>query len=203
MFKKHHFKNSIVLKSILTLGIIYGGTVGIYPKAGAATQNSSSVQDKQFQKVEEVPNNSEKALVKKLYDRYSKNTINGKSNKSRNWVYSERPLNENQVRIHLEGTYTFAGRVFTPKRNITLNKEVMTLKELDHIIRFAHISYGLYMGNHLPKGNIVINTKDGGKYTLESHKELQKDRENVKINTADVKNVTFALVESINDIEPI
>lgn len=203
MFKKHHFKNSIVLKSILTLGIIYGGTVGIYPKADAATQNSSSVQDKQFQKVEEVPNNSEKALVKKLYDRYSKNTINGKSNKSRNWVYSERPLNENQVRIHLEGTYTFAGRVFTPKRNITLNKEVMTLKELDHIIRFAHVSYGLYMGNHLPKGNIVINTKDGGKYTLESHKELQKDRENVKINTADVKNVTFDLVESINDIEPI
>ncbi len=34
------------------------------------------------------PNNSEKALVKKLYDRYSKDTINGKSNKSRNWVYS-------------------------------------------------------------------------------------------------------------------
>ncbi len=33
----------------------------------------------------------------------------------------------------------------------------------------------------------VINTKDGGKYTLESHKELQKDRENVKINTADIK----------------
>ena len=91
-------------------------------------------------KVEEVPNNSEKLWLK-LYDRYSKNTINGKSNKSRNWVYSERPLNENQVRIHLEGTYTVADRVYTPKRNITLNKEVVTLKELDHIIRFAHISY--------------------------------------------------------------
>lgn len=196
MFKKHHSKNSILLKSILSLGIIYSGSFGIYSKAGASTQNSSSLQDKQFQKVEEVPNNSEKALVKKLYDRYSKNTINGKSNKSRNWVYSERPLNENQVRIHLEGTYTVADRVYTPKRNITLNKE-------DHIIRFAHISYGLYMGEHLPKGNIVINTKDGGKYTLESHKELQKDRENVKINTADIKNVTFDLVKSVNDIEQV
>ena len=40
------------------------GTFGIYPKADASTQNSSSVQDKQLQKVEEVPNNSEKALVK-------------------------------------------------------------------------------------------------------------------------------------------
>lgn len=129
--------------------------------------------------------------------------INGKSNKSRNWVYSERPLNENQVRINLEGTYRVADRVYTPKRNITLNKEVVTLKELDHIIRFAHISYGLYMGEHLPKGNIVINTKDGGKYTLESHKELQKDRENVKINTADIKNVTFKLVKSVNDIEQV
>ncbi|HDF5498727.1 TPA: toxin [Staphylococcus aureus] len=200
MFKKYDSKNSILLKSILSLGIIYGGTFGIYPKADASTQNSSSVQDKQLQKVEEVPNNSEKALVKKLYDRYSKDTINGKSNKSRNWVYSERPLNENQVRIR---TYTVAGRVYTPKRNITLNKEVVTLKELDHIIRFAHISYGLYMGEHLPKGNIVINTKNGGKYTLESHKELQKNRENVEINTDDIKNVTFELVKSVNDIEQV
>ncbi|HDI7306948.1 TPA: toxin, partial [Staphylococcus aureus] len=47
------------------------------------------------------------------------------------------------------------------------------------------------------------NTKDGGKYTLESHKELQKNRENVKINTADVKNVTFELVKSVNDIEQV
>ncbi|SCT83771.1 enterotoxin [Staphylococcus aureus] len=153
-------------------------------------------------------NNSKKLkkyqiIQKKLYDRYSKNTINGKSNKSRNWVYSERPLNENQVRIHLEGTYRVADRVYTPKRNITLNKEVITLKELDHIIRFAHISYGLYMREHLSKGDIVINTKDGGKYTLESHKELQKNRENVKINTADVKNVTFELVKSVNDIEQV
>ncbi len=129
MFKKYDSKNSIVLKSILSLGIIYGN-IWRYPKADASTQNSSSVQDKQLQKVEEVPNNSEKALVKKLYYRYSKDTINGKSNKSRNWVYSERPLNENQVRIHLEGTYTVADRVYTPKRNITLNKEVVTLKEL-------------------------------------------------------------------------
>ena len=30
------------------------------------------------------------------------------------------------------------------------------------------------MGEHLSKGDIVINTKDGGKYTLESHKELQR-----------------------------
>lgn len=51
MFKKHHSKNSIVLKSILSLGIIYGGTFGIYPKADASTQNSSSVQDKQLQKL--------------------------------------------------------------------------------------------------------------------------------------------------------
>ncbi len=36
----------------------------------------------------------------------------------------ERPLNENQVRIHLEGTYTVAGRVYTPKRNITLRKKL-------------------------------------------------------------------------------
>ncbi|MET1438992.1 toxin, partial [Staphylococcus aureus] len=39
--------------------------------------------------------------------------------------------------------------------------------------------------------------------TLESHKELQKNRENVKINTADVKNVTFELVKSVNDIEQV
>lgn len=51
MFKKYDSKNSIVLKSILSLGIIYGGTFGIYPKADASTQNSSSVQDKQLQKV--------------------------------------------------------------------------------------------------------------------------------------------------------
>ncbi|MEN0198060.1 hypothetical protein AAGW56_04955, partial [Staphylococcus aureus] len=56
MFKKHHSKNSILLKSILSLGIIYSGSFGIYSKAGASTQNSSSLQDKQFQKVEEVPN---------------------------------------------------------------------------------------------------------------------------------------------------
>lgn len=48
MFKKYDSKNSIVLKSILSLGIIYGGTFGIYPKADASTQNSSSVQDKQL-----------------------------------------------------------------------------------------------------------------------------------------------------------
>ncbi|NKO40367.1 hypothetical protein GKR10_11980 [Staphylococcus aureus] len=59
------------------------------------------------------------------------------------------------------------------------------------------------MGEHLPKGNIVINTKNGGKYTLESHKELQKNRENVEINTADVENVTFDLVKSVNDIEQV
>ncbi|HHO1499464.1 TPA: toxin, partial [Staphylococcus aureus] len=53
MFKKNDSKNSILLKSILSLGIIYGGTFGIYPKADASTQNSSSVQDKQLQKVEE------------------------------------------------------------------------------------------------------------------------------------------------------
>lgn len=51
MFKKYDSKNSIVLKSILSLGIIYGGTFGIYPKADASTQNSSSVQDKQLQKL--------------------------------------------------------------------------------------------------------------------------------------------------------
>ncbi|HCQ1927076.1 TPA: toxin, partial [Staphylococcus aureus] len=34
-------------------------------------------------------------------------------------------------------------------------------------------------------------------------KELQKDRENVKINTADIKNVTFKLVKSVNDIEQV
>ncbi|HDI7377398.1 TPA: toxin, partial [Staphylococcus aureus] len=32
---------------------------------------------------------------------------------------------------------------------------------------------------------------------------LQKNRENVKINTADVKNVTFELVKSVNDIEQV
>lgn len=88
--------------------------------------------------------------------------------------------------------------MFKPKRNITLTKEVITLKELDHIVRFAHVSYGLYPGEHLPKGNIVINTKDGDKYTLEVHKELQSHRENVKINTADLKNITFNLVENPN-----
>ena len=51
MFKKYDSKNSIVLKSILSLGIIYGGTFGIYPNADASTQNSPSVQDKQFQKL--------------------------------------------------------------------------------------------------------------------------------------------------------
>ncbi|HCZ5506975.1 TPA: toxin, partial [Staphylococcus aureus] len=49
----------------------------------------------------------------------------------------------------------------------------------------------------------VINTKNGGKYTLESHKELQKNRENVEINTDDIKNVTFELVKSVNDIEQV
>ncbi len=50
---------------------------------------------------------------------------------------------------------------------------------------------------------VTSSYKDGGKYTLESHKELQKDRENVKINTADIKNVTFDLVKSVNDIEQV
>lgn len=40
MFKKHHSKNSILLKSILSLGIIYSGSFGIYSKANASTQNS-------------------------------------------------------------------------------------------------------------------------------------------------------------------
>ena len=116
----------------------------------------------------------QKKLWLKTYDRYSqKYNKRKKSNLGIGFIQRDL-LNENQVRIHLEGTYTVAGRVYTPKRNITLNKEVVTLKELDHIIRFAHISYGLYMGEHLPKGNIVINTKDGGKYTLESHKRATK-----------------------------
>lgn len=51
MFKKYDSKNSIVLKSILSLGIIYGGTFGIYPKADASTQNSSSVQDNNYKKL--------------------------------------------------------------------------------------------------------------------------------------------------------
>ncbi|MDQ7898932.1 toxin, partial [Staphylococcus aureus] len=35
------------------------------------------------------------------------------------------------------------------------------------------------------------------------HKELQKNRENVEINTDDIKNVTFELVKSVNDIEQV
>lgn len=58
------------------------------------------------------------------------------------------------------------------KRNIIFNKEVVILKELDHIIRFVYIFYGLYMGEYLFKGNIVINIKNGGKYILELYKEL-------------------------------
>lgn len=63
MFKNMTQKfNSIKIYSIARYHL--WGTFGIYPKADASTQNSSSVQDKQFQKVEEVPNNSEKTLVK-------------------------------------------------------------------------------------------------------------------------------------------
>lgn len=54
--------NSIKIYSIARYHL--WGTFGIYPKADASTQNSSSVQDKQFQKVEEVPNNSEKLWLK-------------------------------------------------------------------------------------------------------------------------------------------
>ncbi|HDD0209337.1 TPA: toxin [Staphylococcus aureus] len=187
MFKKHRTKNSIMLKSVLALGIISSGTFGINAKVDAATQNVSSEQKE-----------SEQSLVKKLYDRYSKDKINGKSNTLNNWVISNKPLQENQVRLNFEGTYKYAGETYKPKRNITLNKETITLKELDHIVRFAHISYGLYTGEHLPQGNIVINRNDGDKYTLEVHKELQSHRENVKINTADLKNITFDLTENPN-----
>ncbi|MGL3936313.1 exotoxin beta-grasp domain-containing protein [Staphylococcus aureus] len=187
MFKKHRTKNSIMLKSALALGIISSGTFGINSKVDAATQNVSSEQK-----------GSEQSLVQKLYDRYSKDKINEKSNTLNNWVLSDRPLQENQVRLNFEGTYKYAGVTYKPKRNITLTKETITLKELDHIVRFAHVSYGLYTGNHVPQGNIVINRKDGGIYTLEVHKELQTDRENVKINTADLKNITFDLTENVN-----
>ena len=134
---------------------------------------------------------AQKSQVQQLFERYSKDTINGKTNINNNWVLSNHTLQENEIRLELEGKFTVNNKIFTPKRTITLDKGPITLKELDHIVRFANVSYGLYQGNRLPTGTIVIHTKDGNRYTLEVDKALQSDRENVSINTEDLKNITF------------
>ncbi|ARJ51991.1 hypothetical protein B5P37_05610 [Staphylococcus lutrae] len=80
---------------------------------------------------------------------------------------------------------------YHPKRHVTLDKGKITLKELDHIVRYAHVSYGLYESDTLPQGKIVIHTKDHNFYTLEVHKPLQSHRENVEINIEDLTHITY------------
>ncbi|MFP4914898.1 exotoxin beta-grasp domain-containing protein [Staphylococcus coagulans] len=134
---------------------------------------------------------TQKTQVQQLFERYSQDKINDKENINNNWVLSNHALQENEIRLELEGKFAVNNQVFTPKRTITLDKGTITLKELDHIVRFANVSYSLYEGDQLPTGTIVIHTKDGNRYTLEVDRALQSHRENVSINTEDLKNITF------------
>ncbi|WP_398570951.1 exotoxin beta-grasp domain-containing protein [Staphylococcus aureus] len=86
---------------------------------------------------------------------------------------------------------------------MTLNKQLVTLKQFHHIITFPHISYPLYIPQHFPKPNILINTKHPPKYTLHSHKHLQKHTQNLKINTPHIKNLTFKLLKTLNHIQQL
>lgn len=58
MFKQYCSKNAIILKSVLSLGIISAGVFGINSKVDAATQNVLSESKK------EVTKELEQALVK-------------------------------------------------------------------------------------------------------------------------------------------
>ncbi|RIO45627.1 toxin [Staphylococcus hyicus] len=171
------------------------GVILISSTSTSALGNALGIAHEAKANVQAVQLQNEAAAVKKLFDRYSKSQIGNRQGNLKYWAYSEAPLKSNEVRLHFKGTYHYKGKTFTPRRNITLNKGLITLKELDHIVRFAHISYGLYIGDKLPKGDIVINTKSGDRYTLETHKELQSHRENVKINTEDLGEITFDIIE--------
>lgn len=129
--------------------------------------------------------------VKALYDRYSQPQINNLKEEHLNWHLGTQPLRNDQVRLNIEGTYQIGSKSFNPKRHITLNKGEITLKELDHIVRYANVSYGLYDSDTLPQGKIVIHRKDNDIYTLEVQKPLQTDRENVKIKVEDLDRITF------------
>ncbi|WP_245203102.1 MULTISPECIES: exotoxin beta-grasp domain-containing protein [Staphylococcus] len=174
------------LTKLTMAGIILTGFTGT-----AALGSISNTTHAATPEVQGVHSQNEAAAVKSLYDRYSKSQIGDKKGNLKIWAYSNAPLKSNEVRLNINGTYLFNGTTYTPKRNVTLNKGKITLKELDHIVRYAHVSYGLYLGDKLPKGDIVIHTKSGDRYTLETHKALQSGRENVEINTEDLKNITF------------
>ncbi|WP_289780912.1 exotoxin beta-grasp domain-containing protein [Staphylococcus agnetis] len=179
-----------LLTKFTMAGIILTGFTGTVALDGVSNITNAATSD-----VQEFQTQNEEVAVKKLFDRYSKPQIGNKQGNLKYWAYSNAPLKSNEVRLNFKGTYNYKGTKYTPKRNITLKKEVITLKELDHIVRYAHVSYGLYLGDKLPKGDIVINTKSGDRYTLETHKALQSDRENVKINTEDLKDITFDIRE--------
>ncbi len=84
-----------------------------------------------------------------------------KLNKSRNWVYSEETFKSNQVRIHLEGTYTVAGRLYTPR--VHYSTRVVTLKELDHTHKYllyipmACIWENICLRKHCHNSKMVVN----------------------------------------------
>ncbi|HDH6533894.1 TPA: toxin [Staphylococcus aureus] len=179
-----------LLTKFTVAGIILTGFTGT-----ASLGSISNITHAATSNVKEAQPQNEASEVKKLFDRYSKSQIGDKKGNLKYWAYSNAPLKSNEVRLNFKGTYYYKGTKYTPKRNITLKKEVITLKELDHIVRYAHISYGLYLGDKLPKGDIVINTKSGDRYTLETHKALQSHRENVKINTEDLGDITFDIKE--------
>ncbi|PCF41579.1 exotoxin beta-grasp domain-containing protein [Staphylococcus delphini] len=140
----------------------------------------------------ESASNSE---VKKLYDRYSQPQINNRKEEHGNWHLGTQSPTNDQVRLNIEGTYKIQSKTFNPKRHITLPKGEITLKELDHIVRYANVTYGLYESDNLPQGKIVIHRNDGAFYTLEVQKPLQTDREEVKIKVEDLKNITFDIKE--------
>ncbi|MDP4467901.1 exotoxin beta-grasp domain-containing protein [Staphylococcus hyicus] len=180
-----------LLTKFTMAGIILTGFTGT-----AALGSISNISHADTSDVQEVQTQNEAVAVKKLYDRYSKSQIGDKKGNLKIWAYSNAPLKSNEVRLNFKGTYIYNGTTYTPKRNVTLDKGVITLKELDHIVRYAHVSYGLYLGDKLPKGDIVINTKSGDRYTLETHKALQSHRENVEINTDELKDITFKITAS-------
>ncbi|ARJ50830.1 exotoxin beta-grasp domain-containing protein [Staphylococcus lutrae] len=140
-------------------------------------------------------NKATDSSVKALYERYSKPYINHLKEENKNWSAVSAPRNKNQVRILVEGFYTKGTGVERKHAHVTLPKGEITLKELDHIVRYAAVNFGLYQSGKPTRGEMLAFRTDKDRYTLELHKPLQPHRENVKINTEDLVLVAFHIQE--------
>ena len=158
----------VVIKAMLAAGIMLTSTAGI----------GQSI-------------NAEEHTAQSLLERYKKDEIDGKKESESTWNVYNIDKESNQVKIELKGTYEIGNQKFNPKRHITIPKGKVNLKYIDHVVRYALVTSGLYSETNTPSGSIVVTMKDGGFYTLEVQKPLQSHRDNVEIDTEKIEKINF------------